>query len=108
VRFLTRFSPHALRRAPCAQTRNKKLGIATFDVHEDPFEPGTFHFWERYETVAAMAAYNSSETQQAFEAQARPSRKASGTGRCARGRAAWALACAAGGAARVRAQRIGR
>jgi quinol monooxygenase YgiN len=53
------------------QARNKALGIATFDVHEDPFEPGTFHFWERYDTTAAMATFSSGETQQAFETKAR-------------------------------------
>jgi quinol monooxygenase YgiN len=106
------------RRAPprrvAAQARNKKLGIATFDCHEDPFEPGTFHFWERYDTHMQLAAFNSSATQQDFEAKARPARavprmtaraRARGAPRVARGAtplgAAQTPARAAGGCARV-------
>ena len=59
-------------RTPRAQARNKKLGIATFDCHEDPFEPGTFHFWERYNTAADMASFNSSPAQQAFHEKVAP------------------------------------
>jgi quinol monooxygenase YgiN len=59
-------------RSAAPQGRNKTLGIATFDCHEDPFEPGTFHFWERYDTAAAMATFNSSPAQQAFHEKVAP------------------------------------
>jgi quinol monooxygenase YgiN len=66
------FGSLATRTRTHAQARNKTLGIATFDVHEDPFEPGTFHFWERYDTTAAMSNFNSGDSQQAFEAKVLP------------------------------------
>jgi len=57
----------ALWLTPCPQARTKKLGIEAFDAHEDPFEPGTFHWWERYTSADALRSYCSSAGQQAFE-----------------------------------------
>eukprot|EP00241_Pyramimonas_parkeae_P023622 CAMPEP_0114291610 /NCGR_PEP_ID=MMETSP0059-20121206/8586_1 /TAXON_ID=36894 /ORGANISM="Pyramimonas parkeae, Strain CCMP726" /LENGTH=266 /DNA_ID=CAMNT_0001413135 /DNA_START=175 /DNA_END=975 /DNA_ORIENTATION=- len=53
-------------------TENKSMGILEFVCQEDTFQPGTFHFWERYQNNVKMAEYNTSEDMVSFGKAVRP------------------------------------
>ena len=46
---------------------DKSIGIEVFECYEDSFEPGTFHFWERYRTDINMADFYNSNILNNFE-----------------------------------------
>lgn len=64
------FSPAPLSRL--AQAAKSIPGLLAIDIHEDPWTPGLFNVWERYQTYAELAEHGSSQRQTAFEEKLLP------------------------------------